>query len=97
MRTMEDLTTIMKDLYSLYQPLIGARFTATNQGIWEMPQTGNPRVVLEIAAGSDFATTYLHPISSAVLALNYGARVWKGITGPLDSPRYTDLLAVGRA
>ena len=54
-----------------------------------MPQTGNVRDRLEIAAGNPFAAT-LKQISSAVLALNYGARVWKGITGPEDSDAFTD-------
>ena len=76
-------------LSSLYHPLIGASFTATYQGMWPMPQTGNQRDVLEIAAGSDFFAK-LHQISSAVLALEYGARVWKGITGPSDTKGYTN-------
>ena len=85
---MADPTMIMKDLYGTYQPLIGARFTATHQGIWEMPQTGNDRDRLEIAAGTPFAAT-LHQISKAVLT-KYGAMVWKGVTGPEDSIRYTE-------
>ena len=85
---MADPTMIMKDLHSLYQPLIGAKFTATYEGNWEMPQTGNERDRLEIATGSDFAAT-LHQISSTVLA-KYGPMVWKGITGPEDGKGYTN-------
>ena len=77
----------MTTLSNLYQPLIGQRFAASYQRISEMPQTGNERLALEIGAGSPFAAT-LHQISSAVLALQYGERVWKGITGPEDG--YTD-------
>lgn len=87
-RKMENAIVIKTDLEIIYQQLIGKSFTATCQGIYPMPQTGNERYILEIEAGSDFAAT-LKQISSTVLA-KYGSMVWKGITGPEDSSGYTN-------
>ena len=63
-----------------YQPLIGASFFATYKGIERpMAELGNVKDILEVGAGNPFAVT-LHQISSAVLALNYGATILEGIT-----------------
>ena len=81
------------DLQEKYQPLVIAgmtsTFQATYQGEFIMPQTGNPRDVLLVRQGDPF-TAILSGVSKAVLALTYGQQVWKGITGPEDSPSYTD-------
>ena len=85
---MEDPTTVMKDLHSLYQPLIGARFTATYQGISEpLPQFGNLKDILAIEASDPFFPI-LQQISSNVMG-KYGERVWKGITGPNQGHGFT--------
>ena len=80
---------IKKDLETIYQPLIGMTFEATYHGTFEMPQTENIREILEIGKQNPFAAT-LQAISSAVRGKQneYGAHVWKGITGPDDG--YTD-------
>jgi len=85
---MEDNTKIKNHLGMIYDPLKGMTFEATYQGEYEMPQTGNERDILVIKRQNPFAAT-LKEISKAVLN-KYGALVWKGITGPEDSARYTD-------
>ena len=52
-----------------------------------MPQTGNVRDVIIVKDSLD--TTLLAGISRDVLQ-KYGSEVWKGITGPKDSFRYTE-------
>lgn len=79
---------IKNDLEEIYQPLIGKPIRATYQGECTMPFLGTPRDVLVLEANNPFAAT-LKEISAAVRN-KYGARVWKGITGPEDSPGYTD-------
>ena len=54
-----------------------------------MPQTGNPRDVLLVKQGDPFAAI-LSGVSKTVLALTSGQQVWKRLTGPEDSPSYTD-------
>ena len=80
-------------LIDLYQPLVMAGMTSTFQATYKgefiMPQTENPRDVLLVRQGGPFAAI-LSGVSKAVLALTYGQQVWKGITGPEDSPSYTD-------
>ena len=82
-------------LIDLYQPLVIAgmtsTFQATYQGEFIMPQTENPRDVLLVRQGDPFAAI-LSGVSKAVLELELtsGQQVWKGITGPEDSPSYTD-------
>lgn len=80
--------TTTDDLKLKYKELLGTEFQGTYKGEFTMPQTGNERAVLSIDANSSFATT-LCEISKEVLK-EYGERVWKGITGPGDSFRYTD-------
>lgn len=77
-----------EDLKSIYQALKGEEFEGTYEGEYSMPQTGKERVVLSIDASSALGKT-LSEISSEVLE-TYGQTVWKGITGPEDSSRYTD-------
>ena len=50
-----------------------------------MPQTGNDRWIIE----SNSIAGTLKSISSSVIN-TYGNTVWKGITGPEDSEKYTD-------
>ena len=80
-------------LIDLYQPLVTtgmtSTFQATYKGVFPMPQTGNPRDILLVRQGDPFAVI-LSGVSKAVLNLTYGQQVWKGITGPEDSPNYTD-------
>ena len=85
---MADLATIIKDLSSLYQPLLGARFTATYQGISDpLPQFGNLKDILAIEASNHFFLI-LQQILSNVVG-KYGKVVWKGITGPHQGLRFT--------
>ena len=85
---MADPTLIMKDLQEKYQPLVGMTFQATYQDEFPMPQTGNPRDILSVGQGDPFAAI-LSGISNIVLQ-TYGQQVWKGITGPEQSPNFPD-------
>lgn len=80
-----EASTVMEDLYLKYRPLVGTIFQAKYLGPFPMPQTGNTRDVLLIVSDCEV----LRNISSAVLQ-SYGRRIWKGVTGPLDSRRYPD-------
>jgi len=85
---------VLKDLQLWYQALVGMTFQATYQGEDTMPQTGNLRDVLVIGLGNSTFHAKLSGISSAVLK-KYGTTVWKGITGPEDSLRYTNYWLLG--
>ncbi len=80
----------MNDLKLKYKPLVGMKFEGTYQGEREMPQTGNPRDVLSIVEEEEDAfAEVLQEIFQAVIQA-YGEQIWKGITGPEDSDRFTD-------
>lgn len=79
---------VLNDLTQKYQELEGKTFKGEYGGEFTMPQTGNPRDVLSVEQGDPLAEI-LGGISNAVLH-TYGETVWKGITGPEDSPRYTN-------
>ena len=81
---------VLDDLQHIYQELAGMSFLGAYEGEFTMPQTGNPRDVLSVGKGDPFAKI-LGGISNAVLQ-TYGKTVWKGITGPEDSPNFTDYL-----
>lgn len=87
-KNMDDPTLIINDLQQKYQPLVGMTFQATYQDVFPMPQTGNLRDILSITQGDPFARI-LSGISSVVLE-THGQQVWKGITGPEQSPNFTD-------
>ena len=78
----------LNDLQLKYQPLM--TFQGTYEGVLNMPQApaGNPRVIISVSQGDPFAAI-LSSVSGAVLQ-NYGQQVWKGITGPEQSPNYSD-------
>lgn len=92
-RKMENAIVIdTNQLKMKYQPLIGASFTATYKGIARpMAELGNVKDILEVAAENPFAVT-LYQISSAVLALNYGATILEGITRHTNSSGSTNYL-----
>lgn len=79
---------IKKDLALIYQPLKGKTFGAKYKGEFTMPQTGNPRDVVEVDDGDPLVAT-LEVVSNAVIHREYGNKVWKGITGPKDPRQYT--------
>ena len=79
---------VLNDLTQKYQELVGKTFEGEYKGVFNMPQTGNQRDVLSVGQGDPLAKI-LGGISNAVL-LAYGKTVWKGITGPEDSSRYTN-------
>lgn len=74
----------------LYNPLIGEKFQATYLYRDDMPQMGNPRDVLMVQAETSQFAAKLQQISSAVLGQWGSQVVWKGFTGPNDSPDYTN-------
>lgn len=76
---------IKQNLRQIYQPLNGVTFAGTYLGNDSMPQTGNDRCKIE----SNSIAGTLKSISSSVIN-TYGNTVWKGITGPEDSPLYTN-------
>lgn len=80
--------SVLKDLTQKYNELVGETFKGAYEGEFTMPQTGNPRDVLSVGKEDPFAEK-LGGISKAVLKTN-GDTVWKGITGPEDSQRYTN-------
>ena len=69
-----------------YQVLVGKSFLGRYDGACTMPQTGTSRDVIIV---QDSLHETLAGISSDVLQ-EYGDTVWKGITGPEDSKRYTE-------
>ena len=75
----------LQKLQAIYEPLEGETFQGTYLGEDQMPQTGNERYKIE---GNNLSGK-LTSISSSVIN-TYGTQVWKGITGPEDSPMYTD-------
>lgn len=79
---------VLNDLKLKYQPLVGMTFQGKYLGELFMPQTGNPRDIISVGQGDPFAAT-LSGVSAAVLGA-YGQRVWRGITGPEQSPNYSD-------
>lgn len=79
---------ILKDLSTLYQPLRGESFTAKYLGTETMPQTGNERLKLEVNS-TDPLEAKLKDIQIKVME-KYGEEIWKGITGPEDSLRYSN-------
>ena len=79
---------VLNDLQLKYQPLVGKEFQGTYEGVRMMPQTENPRDILSVGQGDTFSAI-LSGVCNAVL-LTYGQQVWKGITGPEQSPNYTD-------
>ena len=78
----------LNDLQLKYQPLM--TFQGTYEGVLNMPQApaGNPRVIISVSQGEPFAAI-LSRVSGAVLQ-RYGQHVWKGITGPEQSPNFSD-------
>lgn len=86
LRNMAD--PVLNDLQVKYQPLVGMNFQGTYEGEYPMPQTDNMRDIISVRQGDPFATI-LRGVSNAVLR-TYGQQVWKGITGPEQSPKYTD-------
>ena len=79
---------VLNDLKLRYQPLVNESFQGTYEGVLIMPQTGNPRDIISVGQGDPLAAT-LSGLSAAVLR-TYGQQVWKGITGPEQSPNYSD-------
>lgn len=79
--------SIEEELQSIYKPLNGITIEGTYHERMEMPSTGNVRDVIK---GIDSSTKIiLEEISTSVLT-KYRTKVWKGITGPQDSARYTE-------
>ena len=78
----------LNDLLPKYQPLVGKPFQGTYEGVLIMPQTGNPRDIISVGHGNPFAEK-LSGVSDAVLR-TYGQQVWKRITGPEQSPNFSD-------
>lgn len=85
-KDMED--PVFKDLQQKYQPLVGKPFQGTYEDVFNMPQTGNPRDIISVDQRNPFAEI-LSGVSDAVLQ-TYGQHVWKGITGPEQSPNFSD-------
>ena len=73
-------------LKATYKDLVGKTFRGNYNGELPMPQTGNVRDAIIV---KDSLDTTLAGISSDVLQ-EYGDTVWKGITGPEDSRRFTE-------
>ena len=73
-------------LKATYNGLVGKTFRGNYNGELPMPQTGNVRDIIIV---KDSLDTTLAGISRDVLQ-KYGSEVWKGITGPKDSFRYTE-------
>ena len=83
---------VLNDLQQMYLPLVGKEFQGTYVGAVIMPHTGNLRDIISVSvAQGDFATI-LSGVSHAVRVLQStsGKLIWKGITGPDQSPYYTD-------
>ena len=80
--------SVLNDLQLKYQPLVGMTFQGTYEGVLFLPQTGNPRDIISVGRGDPFAAI-LSGVSDAVLQ-TYGQHVWKGITGPEQSPNFSD-------
>ena len=80
--------SVLNDLQLKYQPLVGMTFQGTYEGVLIMPQTGNPRDIISVGRG-DPSASILSGVSAAVLQ-TYGQHVWKGITGPEQSPNFSD-------
>ena len=80
--------SVSNDLQLKYQPLVNMSFQGTYEGVLIMPQTGNPRAIISVRRGDPFAAI-LSDVSAAVLQ-TYGQHVWKGITGPEQSPNFSD-------
>ena len=85
---MENFTEIATELVRIYNLLKGKEFEAHYQGERKMPLKGTMRDVLEVDAGNPFASTL--PEISSTVHQKYGAKVWKGITGPEDSEYFED-------
>ena len=79
---------IIADLQLKYQPLVEREFEGTYNGVFNMPQTGNPRDIISIQQGTPFAEI-LQGISQAVIVV-HGEKKWKGITGPAVDNPFTD-------
>lgn len=77
------------DLLEIYEALTGKEFSGKYIGKHEMPLKGTQRDVLVIDCGAPLAAT-LREISKAVLNKYPASAIWKGITGPEDSARFTD-------
>ena len=87
MGSQEAVIDQMKEkLQAIYQPLNGVTFAGTYLGKHSMPQTGNDRYKIE----SNSIAGTLKSISSSVINTYGKTLVWKGITGPEDSEKYTD-------
>ena len=80
--------SVLNDLQLKYQPLVGMTFQGTYEGVLIMPQTGNPRDIISVGRG-DPSASILSGVSAAVLQ-THGQHVWKGITGPEQSPNFSD-------
>ena len=76
----------LQKLQEIYQPLEGVTFRGTYLGEYKMPQTGNKRYIIK---ANNLSGT-LKSISSSVINTYGKTLVWKGITGPEDSEKYTD-------
>ena len=80
--------SVLNDLQLKYQPLVGVTLQGTYEGVLIMPQTGNPRDIISVGR-VDPSASILSGVSAAVLGA-YGQQVWKGITGPEQSPNFSD-------
>ena len=79
---------IMADLQLKYQPLVGQEFEGIYNGVFNMPEMGNPRDIISIQKGHPFAVI-LQGVSQAVIQA-YGEQIWKGMTGPAEGNPFTD-------
>lgn len=76
---------VLKDLQLKYQPLLGKLFQGTFKGTLVVPETTDQRDIISV----DPFASILSGVSRA-LVQDYGQQVWKGITGPEQSPNFPD-------
>lgn len=84
-KLVQNTTDTKSWLKAKYQVLVGKSFLGCYDGAHTMPQTEKSREVIIV---QDSLDETLAGISSDVFQ-EYGDTVWKGITGPEDSRRYT--------
>ena len=78
---------VIGDLNNIYDPMRGMDFSGEFLRTEDMPLTGNPRDIISVTVG-DAMGDILAGIWEAIYQ-RYGLSVWKGITGPKDSPVYS--------
>ena len=79
---------VMDDLNNIYAPMHGMGFSGEFLETAPMPTTGKRRDIIEVT--DDTMEGILAGIWESISAKPYGPLVWKGITGPKDSPVYNN-------